>query len=87
MVKGVTRRVIVTKFPDPQLFEEAIFIVNGDIGPGVTQEDLLHEAQEIAGSYARRIPEKHSVKKLPRLLWALAGAVPVAAAWLTTMLL
>ena len=87
MVKGVTRRVIVTKFPDPQLFEEAIFIVNGDLGPGITQEALLREAQEVAGSYARRIPENKSRNTLPRFLWALVGAIPVAAAWLATLLL
>ena len=27
MVKGISRRVIVVKSPDPRLFEEAIFIV------------------------------------------------------------
>lgn len=87
MVKGVTRRVIVTKFPEPQLFEEAIFIVNGDLGPGITHEELLREAQDVAGSYARKIPEQRTGKKLPRFLWALAGAIPVAAAWIATVVL
>lgn len=85
MVKGVTRRVIVTKFPEPQLFEEAIFIVNGDIGPGVTQEDLIKEAQEVAANYVRR-PQPSAQRRFPRFLWALAGALPVAAAWAATVL-
>ena len=30
MVKGISRRVILVKSPDPRLFEEAIFIVRED---------------------------------------------------------
>ena len=30
MVKGVSRQVIVVKSPDPQLFEQAIFILRAD---------------------------------------------------------
>ena len=40
MVKGVSRRVIVVDSPDPQVFEQAIFILSGD-GAGVSQQQLV----------------------------------------------
>ena len=39
LVKGVSRRVIVVDSPDPQVFEQAIFILSGD-GAGVSQQQL-----------------------------------------------
>ena len=30
MIKGVSRRVVVVKSPDPRIFEQAIFIVRED---------------------------------------------------------
>ena len=43
MVKGVSRRVIVVDSPDPRMFEQAIFILNGD-GGGVSQQQLVDQA-------------------------------------------
>lgn len=53
MVKGVAKRVIVVKSPDPKVFEEAIFIVREDYmkTAGVTRSQLLSEARRAAGSY------------------------------------
>ena len=53
MVKGVAKRVIVVKSPDPKVFEEAIFIVREDYmkTTGVTRSQLLSEARRAAGSY------------------------------------
>ena len=50
MVKGVARRVIVVKSPDPKLFEQAIFIVKEDalVGDGVSADQVLAEAQQVA---------------------------------------
>ena len=52
MVKGVSRRVIVVDSPDPQVFEQAIFILSGD-GAGVSQQQLVDQAVRVAKSYAR----------------------------------
>lgn len=47
VVKGVAKRVIVVKSPDPKVFEEAIFIVREDYmkTAGVTRSQLLSEAR------------------------------------------
>ena len=77
MVKGVSRQVIVVRSPDEKLFEQAIFILKED-APGVTDEELLRQAQKAA-----REPER----KLPKLYyfgpaWACAGAAVTGLAWL-----
>ena len=46
MVKGISRRVIVVKSPDPRLFEEAIFIVKKD-APPVSEYSLRQEAEKV----------------------------------------
>lgn len=53
VVKGVAKRVIVVKSPDPKVFEEAIFIVREDYmkTAGVTRSQLLNEAKKAAGVY------------------------------------
>ena len=53
VVKGVAKRVIVVKSPDPKVFEEAIFIVREDYmkTAGVTRSQLLSEAKQAAGAY------------------------------------
>lgn len=82
MVKGISRQVLVVKSPNPRLFEQAIFLLREDAGErgGVTPCELLDEAQAIAAQYSvQGIRKKHSC--LRRVLWALAGAAPVAAAW------
>ena len=49
LVKGVSRRVIVVDSPDPQIFEQAIFILSGD-GAGVSQQQLVDQAVRVAKS-------------------------------------
>ena len=45
MVKGVSRQVIVVPSPDPELFEQAIFILRDDaVAKGVSDEMLLKQA-------------------------------------------
>ncbi len=88
MVKGIARRVVVVKSPDPKVFDEAIFLVREETGrgPGVTTERLLKEAQAVAENFARSQRER----RLPRLPWwafSLMGAGGVGAAWLLTLLL
>lgn len=58
MVKGTSKRVIVVRSPDPDCFEEAIFIVKDDseLSKGITKDRLLAEACRAAESC---IGEKH----------------------------
>ena len=47
MVKGITKQAVLVRSPDPELFEQAIFIVRGERGD-VTPEDILRQAREAA---------------------------------------
>ena len=89
MVKGNSRQVIVVKSPDPRLFDQAIFLLKEDAveNGGVSPRELLEEAQRVADRYVtERVPQaKKTVFR--RILWAAAGAAPVALAWLASVLL
>ena len=77
MVKGVTRRVIVVKSPDPRYFDEAIFIVKEDVSlSGVDQAQVLEEAQATAGKYVKQQAYRRGILgKVPPLGYLAAGAV------------
>ena len=84
MVKGISRQVIVVQSPDPQLFEQAIFILRNDaIGAeGITDELLLKEAKKLIGQ------QKGSRGKV-RIYgpaWAAAGAFATGLVWALTSL-
>lgn len=79
MVKGISKQVIVVHSPDKKLFEQAIFILRDDMGEGVTEEQLLKEAERIV-----RIPQVRRNWKAP--LWAAAGAAATGLVWLATVL-
>ena len=86
MVKGTSRRVIVVDSPDPNLFEQAIFIVKNDVftREGVTQQQVLGEACRIARGYARTAsPAVPLWKRIPWWGWCAAAT---AAALLTVAL-
>ena len=80
MVKGISRQVIVVSSPDRKLFEQAIFILRDNMGEGVTEEQLLKEAERMI-----RFPQVRKSWQGP--LWAAAGAAVTGAAWLLTALL
>jgi len=83
MVKGVSRRVIVVKSPDPKLFEQAIFIVKEEaMQGGVTAEGVLAEARKVADGYVRKnSPLGKVLSKLPPAAWAGAGALLASGVW------
>lgn len=83
MIKGITKRVIVVKSPDPSLFEEALFIVREDSFPknSSSAADLLSEAQKIANGYTGSVNKKNY---LSGLLYALGGAALTGFIWLLT---
>ena len=80
MVKGISRQVIVVQSQEPDIFEQAIFILK-DGRQNVTDEALLKEAKRLIN-----MPSGH--KKARRLfsgaVWACAGAFVTAVIWLIT---
>ena len=81
LVKGVSRRVIVVDSPDPQVFEQAIFILSGD-GAGVSQQQLVDQAVRIAKNYARCQGLPRRRVRVPGWLWAAIGAAAIGLTWL-----
>lgn len=86
MVKGMSRQVIVVPSPDPELFEQAIFILRQDaVGKkGVSDRELLHQAQQAAGAY---LAPKNRKRKLKEPVWAVLGGLAVGVMWLLTGIL
>ena len=81
MVKGISRQVILVQNPDPELFEQAIFILKDEaIARGITDEQLLKEAKRLM-----RTPGKASQSLLSRgPVWAAMGAALTGVVWLVT---
>ena len=79
MVKGISRQVIVVQSPEPALFEQAIFIIKDNVlKQGVTDDALMKEAQKLLSTSGK--------KSKPRFwlygsVWACAGALLTAVAW------
>jgi len=85
MIKGNTKRVIVVKSLDPDVFEEAIFIVKEEAFSknGITASALLSEAQKIANGYTGSGGKKSN--SVSPLFYALAGAAIMGIAWLLSI--
>ena len=56
VVKGISKRVIVVKSPDPKVFEQAIFIIREDFAgqSGISEKDVLRQARAAAEEEARK---------------------------------
>lgn len=86
MVKGISKRVIVVRSPDPRVFDEAIFIVRDDAvkKSGVSARDLLKEAQAAANAYLESHLPSGKPRPLSRFrpaLWAGLGAAGTGILW------
>ena len=79
MVKGTTKQVVVVRVTDSALFEQAVFLLKD--AEGVDAGELLAEARRLAARPVCPGGKKH--RSLRPLLWALCGALPVAAGWLS----
>lgn len=85
MVKGISRRVVVVRPPDPSVFEEAIFVVRENRN---APRDVLREACAVAETYLRR----PAVRRYSRKRWtnaqlvlsALGGGSAVGLLWALT---
>ena len=83
MVKGISRQVIVVQSPEPKMFEQAIFILKDDaVGEGITDDALLKEAQQAIRGYDKQAKKRHFY--LYGAVWAAAGALMTAIAWMVT---
>ena len=79
VVKGTARRIVIVKSPDKRIFEEAIFIVREDYlhTAGITQSQLMKEAQEAAHGYMgglKATSKKRSGRGFAMTLSALFGS-------------
>ena len=80
MVKGISRQVIVVHAPDPQLFEQAIFILKDNaLQEGISDEALLKEAKALI-RYQRG--SEGMVSPLTGAFWAAGGAGLMGLVWL-----
>lgn len=89
MVKGVNRRVIVVRSPDPKLFEQAIFIMREDAFlEGVTADQVVQEAQKVAKGYVRRNSRWGKwFKGIPGPAYAAVGALLATCVWCIALFL
>ena len=84
MVRGTNRRVVVVKSPDPQIFEEAIFVIREDFfRRGGSADKVLAEAKQAANAYLRKtVRTRRFWERIPGTLFAAAGAAAAGIAWL-----
>ena len=89
VVKGTTKRVIVVKSPNPEIFEQAIFIVREGYSPEGAEaaDEILKEAERVADEYIRGCTKgvRQLFSKIPAPVFAAAGAALTGVAWLIFM--
>lgn len=82
MVKGISRRVIVVRSPDPRFFEQAVFFLREDAlhQDGVTAEQVVSEAKRVAAGYIRR--SKTDRRSVPHgAKWCAIGVAAASIVW------
>lgn len=83
VVKGLSRKVIIVKSPDPKIFEQAIFIVRDDYlsNQGIGQKELLRQARAAANGYVGSVSGWRHRLRLTPLTVALLGAGGAGVLW------
>ncbi|MCQ2441665.1 MAG: translation initiation factor 2 [Oscillospiraceae bacterium] len=88
MVKGISRRVIVVRSPDPRFFEQAIFLLKEDAlhQDGVSAEQVVSEARQVAAGYVQKRAQRMTAGKrlaafFPWWVWFLLGCCVMGIAW------
>ena len=90
LVKGVSRRVIVVRSPDPRFFEQAIFLMKEEpIRSGdVSAEQVVAEARRVAAGYLRRNASgRRPWRRHPGAAWFLLGSALIGLLWGLTALM
>jgi hypothetical protein len=84
VVKGLSRRVVMVRYPEAGVFEQALFVVRDDAAAsrGVTADDVLAEACRIA----QRQSFSKKRRNRPPLVYMLFGAGGVGIAWAVSLL-
>lgn len=78
LLKGVSKKVVVIKSPDPRYFEQAIFILRDDIlkKGGKSSQKILRDAERVARDYLASCnigPVKRAPGILPSVI--IAGVI------------
>ena len=84
MVKGISRRVIVVRSPDPRFFEQAVFFLREDAlhQEGVTADQVVSEAKRVAAGYIRRSKSDHRPRRIPSgAKWCAIGIAAASLVW------
>lgn len=84
MVKGISRRVIVVRSPDPRFFEQAVFFLREDAlhQDGVTADQVVSEAKRVAAGYIRRSKSSPRRGKIPPgARWCALGVAAASLVW------
>ena len=87
MVKGTTRRVIVVKPPNKKLFEEAVFFLRQDSEYGITSDEIVAEAQNVARRFIRENAVPQRFIHIRAIVFFALGALASSAVWLAVRLL
>lgn len=89
VVKGLSKKVIIVKSPDPKIFEQAIFIVRDDYlsTQGVGQKELLKQAKQAANGYVNSTHGWHRFRDLPPAVYVAVGGCLMGLIWLCVYLL
>ncbi|MDR1668460.1 MAG: hypothetical protein LBR76_00690 [Oscillospiraceae bacterium] len=85
MVKGLSRRVVMVRYPEAGVFEQALFVVRDDAASlrGITADDVVAEACRISQNHAHR----RARKNLPPLAYTAIGGAAVGLAWALSFIL
>ena len=84
MVKGISRRVIVVRTPDPRFFEQAVFFLREDAlhREGVTADQVLSEAKRVAAGCMRRSQPAEGKSRIPAgARWCALGVAVSSLVW------
>lgn len=86
VVKGLSRRVVMVRYPEAGVFEQALFVVRDDasVSRGVSADEVLAEACRIA---QRQTGMAKTRKRWPPLAYTMIGAGSVGAVWAASLLL
>ena len=88
MVKGITRRVIIIKSPDPNIFDEAIFFVKDEpFNKGVSRQEVLRQARNVAEDYLTSHSGRKIKFRLTPLFYAAMGGLLASAIWLLSIII
>ncbi len=67
MIKGIQKHVVIVKSPDPEIFEEAIFVVRESYMKNAhgSQQEVLKQAEMTAERYlSDNLAKKRSEKRV-----------------------